>query len=48
MFTLIVALLAQLQRAFADRHDLLLENAALRQQLVTYRRQCRRRPVRPS
>ena len=38
MFSLIAALLVQLHQAFADRRDLLLENAALRQQLAIYQR----------
>ena len=38
MFSLIAALIAPLRNAFADRGDLLLENAALRQQLGVYRR----------
>jgi len=32
------SLLVQLKRVFADRRDLLLENAALRQQLAVYQR----------
>ena len=38
MFSLLVALIAQLRNALADRRDLLLENAALRQQLAIYQR----------
>ena len=39
MFSLIVALIAQLRNALADRRDLLFENAALRQQLAAYQRE---------
>ena len=39
MFSLIAALLAQLRKVIADRRDLLLENAALRQQLAIYQRE---------
>ena len=38
MFSLLVAFIAQLRNAFADRRDLVLENAALRQQLAVYQR----------
>ena len=38
MFSLITALIVQLHQAFTDRRDLLLENAALRQQLAIYQR----------
>jgi putative transposase len=39
MFSLFAALILQLRNALADRSDLLLENAALRQQLTVYQRQ---------
>ena len=38
MLSLIAALFARLPKLFADRRDLLLENAALRQQLAVYQR----------
>ena len=38
MFSVLAALVVQLRNTFADRRDLLLENAALRQQLAIYRR----------
>src|SRR6266540_449825 len=38
MFSLIAALITQLRKVIADRRDLLLENAALRQQLAIYQR----------
>ena len=38
MFSLFAALIVQLRNAFADRRALLLENAALRQQLAAYQR----------
>jgi hypothetical protein len=38
MFSLLAVLIVQLRHAFADRRDLLLENAALRQQLAVYQR----------
>ena len=38
MFSLFAALIVQLRNAFADRRDLLLENAALRQQRAAYQR----------
>jgi putative transposase len=41
MLSLIAALFAQMPKLFADRRDLLLENAALRQQLAVYRRTAR-------
>ena len=39
MFSLFAALIRQLRNVFADRRDLLLENAALRQQLAIYKRE---------
>jgi hypothetical protein len=42
MFSLFAALIVQLRNALADRRDLLVENAALRQQLAIYRRNSRR------
>ena len=39
MFSLFAALIRQLRNVFADRRDLLLENAALRQQLSIYKRE---------
>ena len=39
MFSLFAALIGQLRNVFADRRDLLLENAALRQQLAIYQRE---------
>jgi hypothetical protein len=38
MFSLLAVLIVQLRNVFADRRDLLLENAALRQQLAIYQR----------
>jgi hypothetical protein len=38
MFSLFAALVVQFRHAFADRRDLLVENAALRQQLAVYQR----------
>ena len=38
MFSLFAALIGQLRTVFADRRDLVLENAALRQQLAVYQR----------
>jgi hypothetical protein len=38
MFSLLAVLIVQLRRAFADRRDLLVENAALRPQLAVYQR----------
>jgi hypothetical protein len=38
MFSLFAALVVQFRNAFADRRDVLLENAALRQQLAIYQR----------
>jgi len=38
MFSLFAALIVQLRHVVADRRDLLLENAALRQQLAVYQR----------
>ncbi len=45
MFSLLAALLVQLRNALADRRDLLLENAALRQQLAIYQRRGNRPPL---
>jgi hypothetical protein len=45
MFSLLAALVAQLRNAFADRRDLVLENAALRQQLAISRRKGNRLPL---
>jgi putative transposase len=39
MFSLFAVLITQLRNAIADRRDLILENAALRQQLAVYQRQ---------
>jgi len=36
MFSVFAALVVQLRNTFADRRDLLLENAALRHQLAIY------------
>jgi len=48
MFSLLAALIVQLRKALADRGDLVLENAALRQQLAVYRRNVNRPALRPS
>jgi hypothetical protein len=45
MFSLIAALVVQFRNAFADRRDVLLENAALRQQLAIYQRTGKRAPL---
>jgi len=42
MFSVLAALVVQLRNAFADRRDLLLENAALRHQLAIYQRKANR------
>jgi hypothetical protein len=39
MFSLLHLLVRQLRRLFADRRELVLENLALRQQLLVYQRQ---------
>lgn len=48
MLTVLAALIAQFRHAFADRRDLLLENAALRQQLAVYWRQGKHPALRPA
>jgi putative transposase len=45
MFSPFAALIVQLRNAIADRRDLLLENAALRQQLAIYQRKGKRPPL---
>ena len=42
MFSVLAALVVQLRNTFADRRDLLLENAALRHQLAIYQRKANR------
>jgi hypothetical protein len=43
MFSRLAVMIVQLCNIFADRRDLLLENAALRQQLAIYQRKVNRR-----
>jgi hypothetical protein len=45
MVSLFAALVVQFRNAFADRRDVLLENAALRQQLAIYQRTGKRAPL---
>jgi hypothetical protein len=42
MFSVLAVLIVQLRHVVADRRDLLLENAALRQQLAVYQRNTNR------
>ena len=48
MLSLLASLFDQLTQAFADRRDLLLENAALRQQLAVYERKGSRQHLTPA